>query len=247
MNKIAIKTIALVLILAFTQCSKLGFVERRYNKGHYRESKSTVSATTNNEKKEKNNHPSSDDSKKEAIVASPEKKVADTADTASAALIATPEKEVKLKNKTFDLNVISHIHKKDLDERKARAFASMAITKSLLAKQEKLKSEGKDGSAVATMILSIVGFAAGIIGFLSVFYGIIDTFIALINELSYLSPMFAVAIVLGVAALACGITTLVLGKGELESFQKSFAILAIIFGAVAIVLALIWIMIFSLM
>lgn len=246
MNKIAIKTIALILILAFTQCSKLGFVERRYNKGHYREGKNSVSTRTHNEKKEENKN-TPEETKKESVVINTEKKGFGSTDTTTNELITKHKKEIKIKSKAIDLNIISRIHKKDFEERKARAFASMPITKSLLAKQEKAKANGGDGSSVATMILSIVGFAAAIIGFLSVFYGIIDTFIALINELSYLSPMFAVAIVLGVAALACGITTLVLGKGELESFQRSFAILAIVFGAVAIVLALLWIMIFSLM
>lgn len=242
MSKLLAKLLVLSVLILFAQCSKLGYIDRRYTKGHYKPNSKSTTAKTG---KTKTIEMPELDTKTE-ITASTKTPVElketeeVTASTKKEVIVKPSVKKAKL----IDFNFISKIDKNDIDARKAKMLARMPFSASLIKKKTEAEAKGDNGPAILNMILSIVGFASAIVAIILAFVAIFDTLIARLSTSTYISPLFVVAMVLGLIAMACGITTLIMGKGELESYQKSFAILAIVFGGVAILIAALWSLLF---
>lgn len=239
MSKLLSKILILSVIVLFAQCSKLGYMNRRYTKGHYKPTHSEV-ATKKSKSVQSEKLPEIDvkteislDTKapvepilKEEITASTKKEI-------SKAPVTTKKKSIKL------------FEPKKIDAKTAKLLSKMPFSAKLLEKANKAESSEGGGSSIAAMILSIVGFAAGLGGFLLTFGGIIDSIsMAITSSVAVISPLFMIALILGVLALGCGIAALIIGKKEMPSYQRTFAILAIVFGAVALLISGVWSMIF---
>ncbi len=239
MSKLLSKILILSIIILFAQCSKLGYMNRRYTKGHYKPTHSEVSAkkgkstTTESLPEVAAKTEISVDTKapvepliKEEVTASVKKEPAQKP-------VVTKKKTIKL----FDT--------KTIDAKTAKALSKMPFSAILLEKAAKSEASESNGSSIAAMILSIVGFAAGLGGFILTFGAIIDTIsMAIASSVAVISPLFMIALILGVLALGCGIAALIIGKKEMPSYQRTFAILAIVFGGVALLISGVWSMIF---
>lgn len=239
MSKLLFKIIVLSIIVLFAQCSKLGYINRRYTKGHYKATHSEVAT-----KKTK----STKAEKLPEIVVKTEIAVDTKAPVESIVkeeVTASTKKEISKTPVTVKKKSLKLFEAKKIDSKTAKLFSKMPFSAILMEKATKAESSESNGTGIATMILAIVGFAAGIGGFLLGFGGIIDTLATIIaTSASYISPLFLIALILGILALGCGITALILGKGDLPKYQRTFAILAIVFGGVALLLSGIWSMIF---
>lgn len=238
MIKTTSKLLILAIIVLFAQCSKLGYVDRRYTKGRYKAKHSEVSSTKKLNKKDKTAKLPEIDantelSVKEKTPVEPKEKEDVTASTKK------DSKEGVAPTKKNRAQVFASKY----EEKGMNVISKLPFSASLVEKATKSSSSNDIG--VVTMILAIVGFAAGLGGFLLTFGGIVDTIVTSISiEAAYISPLFLISIILGVLALGCGITALIMGKGDLAGWQRTFSILAIVFGAVALVISGVWSMIF---
>lgn len=228
MIKILQKTVILAVLVLFVQCSKLGYVDRRYTKGHYKPHNKTLTVKSKPSKSidlpevETKTDISLEKKDpvepivKEDVIASTKK--------------ALPAQPVKTKKR-----ILPGLDKKNVAAKKAKVLSKLPFSSVLIKKQPKTETKSDDGGNIATMLLSILGFIAAIVAFILVFVGIIDSILIVA-----VSPFLFIAIILGIAALVCGILTLVLGGRDLEGYQRSFAILSIVFGTIAIVLGAVW-------
>lgn len=235
MMKATSKLLILSIIVLFAQCSKLGYIDRRYTKGHYKANHNSISSAKKDSKGSKlpELDPKTELSvkdkspvealQKEEVIASGKKGPTETTVTTK-----------KSRARTF----ISKY-----EEKGVKALSKIPFSATLL--QKTTKSSSSNDVGVVSMILSILGFAAGLGGFFLTFGGIIDTISsAFTSSVAYISPLFLIAIILGVLALGCGIAALIVGKRELPNWQRTFSILAIVFGGVALLISGLWSMIF---
>ena len=239
MIKTTTKLLILSLIVLFTQCSKLGYIDRRYTKGHYKANHNSISSAKKASKEDKATKLPEIEVKTELSV----KEKAPVDVTQKEEVVASTKKEATSKNIVSKKSRVQVFISK-YEEKGVKAISKIPFSASLVEKATKSSSSNDVG--VVTMILAIVGFAAGLGGFLLTFGGIIDTIATAINSsTSYISPLFLISIILGILALGCGIAALIIGKRDLPNWQRTFAILAIVFGGVALLISGVWSMIFA--
>lgn len=239
MSKLLSKILVLSIIILFAQCSKLGYMNRRYTKGHYKPTHSELSV-----KKGKSTNTES----LPEVTAKTEISVdtkAPVEPLVKEEVTASVKKEPAQKPAVTKKKTIKLFDTKKIDAKTAKALSKMPFSANLLKKASKSESSGDNGPSVTAMILSIVGFASGLGGFLLTFGGIIDSIsMALVSSVAVISPLFMIAIILGVLALGCGIAALIIGKNDMPKYQRTFAVLAIVFGGVALLISGVWSMIF---
>lgn len=240
MIKTTYKLLILAIIVLFAQCSKLGYIDRRYTKGHYKAKHNDISAVKKSNKEEKTMKLPEVEAKTELSV----KEKAPVENIQKEEVTASTKKESGFESLSHqDKKSRAKVFASKYEEKGLKAISKLPFSASLIEKATKSSSNNDVG--VVTMILSIVGFAAGLGGFLLTFGGIIDTIATSIAvESAFISPLFLVAIVLGILALGCGIAAMIIGKRDLPGWQRTFSILAIVFGAVALVISGVWSMIF---
>lgn len=236
MKKTTLQLIILSCLVLFAQCSKLGFIDRRYTKGHYKPSHNSVSSKKSNTNPESSPLPEIE-TKTELSVKDKEPVEASGKEEIIASTIKENSKPVIVKKNKAQVFISKY------EAKGIKAISKLPFSASLVEKATKSSSSNDVG--IVTMILSILGFAAGLGGFFLTFGGIIDTIATSISvEAAYISPLFLIAIILGVLALGCGIASLIVGKRDLPNWQRTFSILAIVFGGVALLISGVWSMIF---
>lgn len=234
----ASKLLLLAIIVLFAQCSKLGFIDRRYTKGHYKAKNSSVSSVNKSKAEVKSSELPEVESKTELSV-----KDKSPVEISQKEEVTASNKKEERENTSITKQSRAKVFASKYEEKGLKVVSKIPFSASLVEKAT--KSSSKNDVGIVTMILAIVGFAAGLGGFFLTFGGIIDTIAtAISSSVAYISPMFLIAVILGVLAIACGITALILGKSDLPNWQRTFSILAIVFGGVALLISGVWSMIF---
>ena len=240
---VSIKALGLFLVVVFfSHCGNLHFMQRKYTKGYYHDASKELTHKKAGEKSAKlpdiesktdlsvtSKSPVTRDETGEGAVASatPQNESATSSIDGTAAL---PQPEASLKPKV------------KVTGKTLKTLSKLPFSEVLLKKPKKSEAAKGDDEHLPSTILSVVGFACGILAIILAIFAIIASLIA-----SALSPYFFIAIALGLIAIACGIVALVLGHGDLDGFQKTFATLAIALGGAGLIIALIWSFLVSLM
>lgn len=228
------KIILLLAVVFFSQCSSFRFTERKYTKGRYRDHAESVSV------KKKPSRPIEMPDVDAKTDVSVETKAPVEQQPEAEAPVASTDKhapaEVTAKAPASSLPQPAYKKPAVKLSKKALAAASkMPFSAVLLKAQAKKQAAATGDKSLATTILSITAFACGVVAVIFSIVAIIDSFV-----IAAVSPVFFVALGLGVVAVVCGILTLILGHGDLEGFEKTFAILGISLGGAAIIITLIW-------
>lgn len=238
MKKLSLQLIILSTVILFAQCSKLGYIDRRYTKGHYKPNHNSAAANSkkSNKNSDKISLPEIDTKTELSVKEKTPVEIAPKEEVTASTKKETNTSSLVKKNKT-------QVFTSKYEAKGLKAISKLPFSASLVEKATK-SSSGND-VGIVTMILSIVGFAAGLGGFFLTFGGIIDTIATSISvEAAYISPLFLIAIILGVLALGCGIAALIVGKRDMPNWQRTFSILAIVFGGVALLISGVWSMVF---
>ncbi len=219
----------LAVIVCFSQCKQAGYMSRKYTKGKYHESKDKLTAKTNQGNTIKLNHPGAVEAKKAIIELQPQKITLSETNKKKENVMALGQPENKVKKHS---ELISPENKQYLQL--MRANLRDGILKAFTFKKDK-NIKSKSVPEGVTTGLSIGAFASGVGSIILAFAAIIFTFIT-----GYISPYFFVAMGLGIVGIALGITTLVMGQGDLGGMQKTFSTLGIALGGGGLIIAILW-------
>lgn len=233
-KNLSLKLVLLLAVVFFSQCSSFRFTERKYTKGRYRDHAESVSVK---KKPSKPIEMPDVDAKTDVSVdtkAPVKQQPEGEAPVASTGKHAPEEATAKDPARSLPQPAYKKSTVK-LSKKAIAVAAKMPFSAVLLKSQPKKQSSAASDESLATTILSITAFACGVVAVIFSIVAIIDSFV-----IAAVSPVFWVAIGIGVIAIVCGILTFVLGHGDLEGFEKTFAILGISLGGAAIIISLIW-------
>jgi len=243
MKKLTLYLCMLVTVILFSQCAGLRFMDRKYTKGRYREHSKELAVKKHDG--DKTPLPAIDHKTElSAETKAPVEKAGTTDEAVTAA--STPKTEPAIapatKPATEALPKPNHAKKPTikLSKRAATLLARAPFSEKLLKEPKRSEARSGDGRETTCTILSIIGFVLGIGALALMIVGIFDSIV-----IEGVSAFFIVAVLFGLAAIGLGITTLVMGRGDIGGMERTFAILAIAFGAVGALLSLFWSLIFS--
>jgi len=240
MRKLTIHLCLLALMILFSQCAGLRFKDRKYTKGRYHEHSKELAVKKHDGGKTR--LPAIDHKTElSADTKAPVEKNNEEAVTAA----STPKTESAVAPVTMPateaLPKADHPKKPTikLSKRAAVMLARAPFSERLLKESKRSEARSSDGREITCTILSIIGFVLGVGALVLMFVGLIDSIL-----IEGVSAFLLVAIVFGIAAVGLGITTLVMGRGDIGGVERTFAILAIVFGTIGALLALLWSAIF---
>lgn len=231
---VSAKLILVMAVLFFSQCSSFRFTERKYTKGRYHEHTESVSV----KKKPSETAKLPDIDAKTDLSADTKAPVEQLPAAGEPVASTSRQAPAELASKAPASSLPQPAYKKPglkLSKKAMTAAAKMPFSAALLKSQKKKQAAAASDGGIATTILSITAFACGVVAVIFSIVAIIDSFV-----IAAVSPVFWVAIGIGVIAIVCGVLTFVLGHGDLEGFEKTFAILGISLGGAAIIISLIW-------
>ncbi len=218
----------MAVAVLFSQCKQAGYVSRKYTKGKYHENKDKLTAKTNPGNSINLSHPGSVETKKPSVKLEPQKITLFETDKQKENAIALAQP----RNTTAKHAPLLNPETKQALMR-MRANLKDGIIKAFTFKKNKKSKEGAPEGL--TTGLSIGAFASGVVSIILVLLAIITSL-----KFAIVSYYFFIAMGVGVLGLALGITTLVIGQGDLGSMQKSFSVLGIALGGGGLIFALLW-------